>query len=180
MTSKNDYYLIYLYRDGSELALNLLFEKYQPLIYKQTLLYNLDKNTFEDCLQIGRIALFKCIETFNPDAGASFYTFFKLVLFREIYRHNGTSIKYFKIKNKCEEQITLDRHVHESTISPYQLRECLVTPEELDIYDEIILGKVNVLAYAKSHNVKQSTMYLKTNRVKIKLRKYYDKLLNGQ
>jgi len=174
----NDYYLIYLYREGSEIALNLLFKKYEPLIYKEVKLYNIDKFYFEDCLQIGRIALFKSIETFNESHGASFYTFFKVVLYREIYRSNGTIIKQYKNVSNYMDYFKQSQNIQKELVNPYDLREALRSPEELDIFDKIITGEVNVLNYAKEHKVKQSTMYLKTNNVKKKLRKYYEKIVN--
>lgn len=180
MNNLNDYYLIYLYREGSELALNLLFKKYEPLIYKEVRLYNIDRFYFDDCIQIGRIALFKSVNSFDERQGASFYTFFKVVLYREIYRSNGCIIKQYKNVSNYMDFAKSNQNVHDDLVNPYELREALKTPEELDIFDNIITGQTNVLNYAKEHNVKQSTMYLKTNNVKKKLRNYYEKIVNDK
>ncbi len=76
----NDNELIYLIKENDEYSLELLFNKYQPIIYNICSCYYIKmKNLgieFNDLLQEGKYALYKASCTFNSCSNVKFYTYF--------------------------------------------------------------------------------------------------------
>ena len=84
--SLNDYELIYLVQEGSEIALDLLYHKYYIYINKMVGKYNIPKYKKEDLVQEGLDALFVSIKNFNPNKyDKTFFNYFKLVLLYNFY-----------------------------------------------------------------------------------------------
>lgn len=77
--------LILLIQNGDKDATEYLLKKYSPLVKKSIrTLYLIGADT-EDLSQEGMIGLFKAIQNYQPDNSASFYTFAKLCIDRQIY-----------------------------------------------------------------------------------------------
>lgn len=86
--------LISLIQKGNEDATEYLLKKYSPLVKKSIrTLYLIGADT-EDLSQEGMIGLFKAIQNYQTGNDASFYTFAKLCIDRQIY----TAIKASKRK----------------------------------------------------------------------------------
>lgn len=84
-TQSTDEELILLIREGNEDATEYLLKKYAPLVKKSIrTLYIIGADT-EDLSQEGMIGLFKAIQNYQPDSSASFFTFAKLCIDRQIY-----------------------------------------------------------------------------------------------
>ncbi|MDE6625456.1 MAG: RNA polymerase sporulation sigma factor SigH [Lachnospiraceae bacterium] len=81
----SDEEIIALIRQGNEDAIEYLLKKYSPLVKKSIrTLYLIGADT-EDLSQEGMIGLFKAIQNYREDNSASFYTFAKLCVDRQIY-----------------------------------------------------------------------------------------------
>ena len=88
MKQTNDYELVFLAQQGNEDAINLIYDKYKPIIIKKS------KNTIvfvthhgvdiNDIMQEGFIGLDKAIKGYNQEQEASFYTFAMLCIDRQI------------------------------------------------------------------------------------------------
>lgn len=77
--------LINLNHQGNQEATEYLLKKYAPLVKKSIrTLYLIGADT-EDLSQEGMIGLFKAIQNYRPENDASFYTFAKLCIDRQIY-----------------------------------------------------------------------------------------------
>jgi RNA polymerase sporulation-specific sigma factor len=84
----NDYELVFLAREGNEDAINLIYQKYKPIIIKKS------KNAIvfashhgieiNDIMQEGFIGLDEAIRDFSQDTEATFYTFANLCIDRQI------------------------------------------------------------------------------------------------
>lgn len=107
---KNDYELVYLAQEGNEDAINLLYQKYKPIIVKKSknaIIYathhGIDIN---DIMQEGYIGFEEAIRSFSQDETASFYTFALLCIDRKItnYLRKTTSSK----SKALNEAITID------------------------------------------------------------------------
>ncbi len=84
-TVLNDEQIIDLIQKGQADATEYMLKKYYPLVKKSIrTLYLIGADT-EDLSQEGMIGLFKAIQSFQPDNNASFYTFAKLCIDRQIY-----------------------------------------------------------------------------------------------
>ena len=71
--------------EGNEEAMEELIQRYAPLVRSSVrTLYLIGADT-EDLVQEGMIGLFKAIRSYEEDRDASFYTFAKLCIDRQIY-----------------------------------------------------------------------------------------------
>ena len=84
----NDYELVFLAQEGNEDAINMIYQKYKPIIVKKSknsivlaAHHGIDIN---DIMQEGFIALDEAIKNFSQDNEASFYTFALLCIDRQI------------------------------------------------------------------------------------------------
>ena len=87
----NDYELVFLAQEGNEDAINLIYQKYKPIIVKKS------KNSIvfadhhgidiNDIMQEGFIGLDEAIKNFSQDTDASFYTFALLCIDRQILNY---------------------------------------------------------------------------------------------
>ena len=82
MFKHNDYELINLIREGNQDALEIMFEKYKPLIYKTIDKFNLMYDV-EDMYQEGLLMLYKSIRFYDFNNGKSFTRYFQLNLTRK-------------------------------------------------------------------------------------------------
>lgn len=84
-TTLQDEEVISLIHNGQSDATEYLLKKYAPLVKKSIrTLYLIGADT-EDLSQEGMIGLFKAIQSYQDDNEASFYTFAKLCIDRQIY-----------------------------------------------------------------------------------------------
>lgn len=84
-TSLRDEEIIAFIHDGQSDATEYLLKKYAPLVKKSIrTLYLIGADT-EDLSQEGMIGLFKAIQSYQKENNASFYTFAKLCIDRQIY-----------------------------------------------------------------------------------------------
>ncbi|MBQ4058782.1 MAG: RNA polymerase sporulation sigma factor SigH [Lachnospiraceae bacterium] len=84
-TTLQDEEVISLIHNGQSDATEYLLKKYAPLVKKSIrTLYLIGADT-EDLSQEGMIGLFKAIQSYQNDNNASFYTFAKICIDRQIY-----------------------------------------------------------------------------------------------
>ena len=88
MMEYNDYELVALAKEGNEDAVNILYQKYRPIIVKksQNMIVRASHHGIEisDIMQEGFIALEEAIMNFSENDNASFYTFAMLCINRQI------------------------------------------------------------------------------------------------
>ncbi len=87
----NDYELVFLAQEGNEDAINLIYQKYKPIIVKKS------KNSIvfadhhgidiNDIMQEGFIGLDEAIKSFSQDTDATFYTFAMICIDRQILNY---------------------------------------------------------------------------------------------
>ena len=87
----NDYELVCLAREGNEDAINLIYQKYKPIIVKksQEAIIRASHHGIEisDIMQEAYIGLDEAINSFNETDSASFYTFAMLCVNRQIINY---------------------------------------------------------------------------------------------
>ena len=80
-----DEQLIEKLRDGDQAIMDYLMEKYKNLVRKEAnAMYLLGGDT-DDLIQEGMIGLFKAVRDYKIGSEASFYTFAKLCVSRQMY-----------------------------------------------------------------------------------------------
>ncbi len=77
--------LICKYRDGDKQIMDYLMEKYKNLVRKEANAMFLLGGENDDLIQEGMIGLFKAIQDYNEEKEASFYTFARLCVTRQMY-----------------------------------------------------------------------------------------------
>lgn len=77
--------LISKYRDGDKQIMDYLMEKYKNLVRKEANAMFLLGGENDDLIQEGMIGLFKAIQDYNEEKEASFYTFARLCVTRQMY-----------------------------------------------------------------------------------------------
>lgn len=85
---KNDYELVFLAQEGNEDAINMLYQKYKPIIIKKSrsaiVFASHHGIEINDIMQEGYIGLDEAIKNFSQETDASFYTFALLCIDRQI------------------------------------------------------------------------------------------------
>ena len=101
----NDYELVSLAREGNEDAINIIYQKYKPLIINKSkdAIYVASHHGLEisDIMQEGYMALEEAIQNFSENDNASFYTFAMLCIDRNI-------INFVRKNTKCRDKILND------------------------------------------------------------------------
>ncbi len=94
--SINDYEVLYMIRENSEEAKDLMYEKYMPIVKNMaSTFYKLNKNLgveYEDYIQEGLIALNKAIYTYDEKKDVLFFTYFNNI----INKHFNSYIRSLK------------------------------------------------------------------------------------
>lgn len=91
----NDYELLYLISEHSEAALEIMYEKYRPLIYARIKDFNIGRYSFDDFYQEGLLVLHQCIWRFSDLYNKTFTRFFEMCLQRRIMDILRVNSKYF-------------------------------------------------------------------------------------
>lgn len=124
----DDYELVYLAQDGNEDAINIIYDKYKPIIVKKS------KNAIvcvthhgieiNDIMQEGFIGLDEAIRNFSQDNEATFYTFATLCIDRQILNFlrkiNGNKDRILN------EAIMLDDSLEKTLKDSYDIEEGLL------------------------------------------------------
>lgn len=89
----NDYELIYLIKEENEVALDIMFKKYEPLIRKIAGHYFYlfeNKMSLEELIQEFRISLYQALISYKTSSDIMFYTYFLYILkskINELYKY---------------------------------------------------------------------------------------------
>lgn len=110
-----DEQLIVKLRDGDQAIMDYLMEKYKNLVRKEAnAMYLLGGDT-DDLIQEGMIGLFKAVRDYKIESEASFYTFAKLCVSRQMYsaieaskrkKHSPLN-SYVSLYEKNEDKVAL-------------------------------------------------------------------------
>ena len=198
----NDYELISIVSENNEEALELLLNKYQPVIKyiankKLKIASNLGMD-ISDLYQEGMIGLVEAIRDFKEIKGVTFYTFANLCIDRQI---NSALTKHNRNKDKIlNSAVSLDKKIADSDktlleiIEPVneitQLHEiiALESDEELftniknklsDFEKQVFDLKINNYSYDEIEqklNVSSKRIYSAMRRIKDKIKVTLDKV----
>ena len=136
----NDYELVSLAKEGNEDAINIIYQKYKPIIVKksQNMIFRANHHGIEisDIMQEGYIGLEEAIMNFNEKDEASFYTFAMLCINRQIINYlRKTTGGKDKILNDA---VAIDEYVEKNMKDDYDTEFSFIYKEyEKDITSEI-------------------------------------------
>jgi len=184
----NDYELVALAKEDNEDAINLIYQKYKPIIIKksQNMIVRASHHGIEisDIMQEGYIGLEEAIKNFNENDNASFYTFAILCINRQIINYlRKTTGGRDRILN---EAVAIDEYVEKNMKDDYDTEFSFIYKEyEKDINDEIEKNltdfefkvfKMKIDGYsfeeiANNLNRDLKSIYNTFQRIKIKIKK---------
>ena len=182
----NDYKLVSLAHENNEEAINMLYEKYTPIIIKKSkeaiLLADHHGIEINDIIQECYIALDEAIKNFNQNGDATFYTFSMLCIERRITNFiKRTTGKKSKILNDAVtiddgmdkivsnyEDITFDKS---NTKNEINILRNELTNFEKQVFDLKIKG-YSFEEIAKMFDKNTKAIYNAWERIKIKYKKF--------
>lgn len=138
----NDYELLYLAGDDMESVVNILYKKYNKVIYSKALKYSSSNINLEDYLNVARLSLYETVENYQDDY--SFITYLNICLDRSLsnYKKSSNRNKH-KILNDAlsidNEEIEKGLQLNDERYNPEK-----IFLEELSYFDlkEKILNKL--------------------------------------
>ena len=167
--SENDLELLSRIREHDDLALEIMFEKYKPLIYTKIKKYNFPALEKEDYLQEGRIVLVKAIDTYREDNAnqKTFTKYFELLLenrFIDLYRINKNRSQYILVGlnaiNMANEQ---EKEQPEIKGAEH------LSKREQKVFDLYFIENVEIKEIAKHLELTEKQIYNTIQRIKMKL-----------
>lgn len=188
MRQYNDYELVAVAQEGNEDAINIIYEKYKPIVIKKSknaIIYA-DHHGIEinDIMQEGFIGLDEAIKNFSQDDTASFYTFASICIDRKIVNYLR---KVTQSKNKIlNEAITIDEviervasdsnNVEFNYISSVEHRDLIrKISKELTVFERKVFNlKIEGYSFeeiAKTLNKDVKSIYNTFHRIKTKIKK---------
>lgn len=185
---KNDFELVYLAQEGNEEAINLLYQKYKPIIVKKSknaIMYathhGIDIN---DIMQEAYIGFDEAIKNFSQDEKASFYTFALLCIDRKItnYLRKTTGSKGKILNEAVTIDDTLEKVLSDEFSIEYNLIDKdngselinkidnMLTEFEKRVFD-LKLKEYSFEEIAKLLNKDVKSIYNTFQRIKVKIKK---------
>lgn len=171
----NDYEAIYIYKYWhSEVALNVLMDKYTPLIRSRLTSFRIRESHYEDFFQECEMSLFRAITLFDEKFDKTFTKYVELVITRKI-------IKLLKDDNKksydLAEYLPETRSYYD-VISEFWANKKVLAVKDLGIDDfkmkifkEIIIGGMDEIEFAEKHNCPLKQVYNHLYSLRIILKK---------
>ena len=138
----NDYELISLAKEGNEDAINIIYQKYKPIIVSKSkeAIVRASHHGIEisDIMQEGYIGLDEAINDFSETDNASFYTFAVLCINRQIINYlRKTTGGKDKILN---EAVAIDEYVEKSLKDDFDAEFSLIFKE----YEKKIIKQIEI------------------------------------
>ncbi len=154
----NDYELIYLYNEGNENILEIILNKYKPLVYLLIKKMNIPYVDKEDFLQEGLMILYKCINSYSEDKGL-FFNYCNVAIKR----------RFFTLINKKRQEI--DYLLTPMDNTP-MLKEKTINYEishsrEFETLLEI--KQTSIKEYAKTHNMNVKKVYNYSSKIQLRI-----------
>lgn len=168
----NDYWIIYLIKEGNEFAIEYMFDKYEPFIRKTARTYSKSFEKIEDLVQEGRIILFGCIRGYSSEYNLTFSYYFALCLkrgFNSILKRSSYYMEDIRFEEDTFSTIDYSKSFLARTES------LLSTEEERELYRFVILDEMSLSLYARKKHISYGRAYykyklmLKNLREKIKI-----------
>lgn len=188
----NDYELVILAQEGNEDAINLIYQKYKPIIVKKSknaIIYATHHGIeISDIMQEGYIGLEEAIKSFLPEENkASFYTFANLCIDRQIVNYLRKSTKgrekilnnAVTIDDNMEKIISDDVNIEENFLLKDRERNIVekvkseLTEFELKVFEMKING-YNFVEISNILNKDVKSIYNTFHRIKIKIKKIFE------
>lgn len=185
----NDYEIVNLAQEGNEDAINLLYQKYKPIIIKKSknaIMYAPHHGIeISDIMQEAYIGLDEAIKSFSQDDNATFYTFAGICIDRKIFNYLR---KVTRSKNKIlNDAVYIDDNIeglvkdsldieydflgNDNENKLLELIQEKLTDFELEVF-KMKIGGYSFEEIARVLNKDIKSIYNTFQRIKVKIKKY--------
>ncbi len=164
----NDNELLYLIQEGNEEALEIMFQKYDPLIKNKIKKFKIAVDIIEDALQEGRLMLHKAIKLYDASMDKTFNKYFDLILTNRLISITRENKKNDKITYVLEEIEDNNIRVVEE-LDNFDFSKLKLSDMEKEIYKMRFLRNLKVSDICQILNVSEKTVYNSIQRIKRKL-----------
>lgn len=173
----NDYEILFLIKEGNEEALELMLEKYKPLIYKKISKFNLIHEA-DDMMQEGLMTLHKSIHKFEEKHKKTFTRFFELNLERRFISIVTSRVRRNEIFNSHESYIYETNHAIVSNSVYYDLMiaelKKVLTKTELMVYTLRELENYSITYIEKQYGLPIKKIYNTLHIAKSKIKQHFN------
>lgn len=170
MYKYNDYELLYLISEKDDIALDIMYQKYIPLIKSRIRSFKIKQWNQEDFFQEGLLALNKAIQTYRDDKNKTFNKYFDLILqrkFIQILRKESKNFYNVELVGSGE-YLGEDSNIHDYNYIEY-IDESIFSDFEKEVWECLKKGfKSREIAQELNCKVKQ--IYDATDRIKKKVK----------
>lgn len=175
----DDNELLYLIKDGNPQAYRMLYLKYEHWIGKLYKNYAQGKSMmFYDFKQECLLCLETALHTYSSKFHCSFYSFYALIVRRNIYRLYRKNKLLFQERSNVYGIEELYSQPKESKYIPILRKELqLKDALEEELFDQCLLYQKKIGDVAKKYGVKYSIVYTKYKKIKEKSEKILTNLL---
>lgn len=174
---QNDYEIISQIREGNNDALELMFEKYKPLISKKIYKFNLYYD-YDDMYQESLMVLLKSLEKFEDKYSKTFTKYFELNLDRKFITIVSKRVRRNEIFKKNE------KYIYESNHSTFQQSEYfdlvkkeitkILTNRENLVYTLRELNNYSISYINEVYGLSNKVIYNSLHRAKVKIKKHFE------
>ena len=171
----NDYELLYLIREGSLPALDMMFNKYDILILTKVIDLFPSEDKTKDLIQECRMVLYDCIMKYSFNYDVTFYSYFLICLKRKIKKELTSEYydSYFVLReNQTPNELTTG-----ITIDAYK-REFSDNKIAMLILEENIIRNVALRNIAREYNLPYKWLRKKKREILEDFKKILTKNLN--
>lgn len=176
MIKHNDFELIHLIREGNQDALEIMFEKYKPLIYKTIDKFNLMYDV-EDMYQEGLLKLYESIRVFDFNNGKTFTRYFQLNLQRRYVSFVTQRVRRSEIMQKNIHYIyeNSQANVNKNVMADIYLDEIkkILTKNEYLVYTLRELKNFSVQFITNKYDLSEKNVYNSLYRAKKKIDSHF-------
>jgi RNA polymerase sporulation-specific sigma factor len=176
MFKHNDFELINLIREGNQDALEIMFEKYKPLIYKTIYKFNLMYDV-DDMYQEGLLMLYKSIRFYDFNNGKSFTRYFQLNLTRKYVSFVTQRVRRAEIMEKNIHYIYENSqiNVNKNEMADIYLDEIkkVLTKNEYLVYTLRELNNFSVHFITEKYDLSEKNVYNSLYRAKKKIDSHF-------
>lgn len=164
----NDFELLYLAKEGSEEATEIILEKYKMLVLRFIKDFNIEQKMKEDFIQEGLVTINKAINCYDVYSRMTFTKFVEMLIYRRF-------IDLMR-KNKKETIVPIEKidYIFQETEKEYQLQETLeFTYDSLSKFENQVYRLKNIEGLSSKQisqklNVDIKKVYSAVDRIKKK------------
>lgn len=166
----NDNELLYLIREGNETALEVMYQKYVPLMENKLNKFNIENESRDDFFQESRLMLYKAIRLYNPNSAKTFNKYFDLILTNQMITILRKNKKNKDIVYLVDEEVEDKRNRYvEEALDEIDYSKLKLSGLEKEIYKLYFLRNHKVSYISEELNITRKTIYNTIQRIKTKL-----------